>query len=43
MVDAFSCYDLQKRLDKYTFVNKDERFIYFSLPDPSKIWLLLWI
>ena len=28
------------KLTKYAFVNKDEKFIFFSLPDPARIWLL---
>ena len=35
------------KLTKYTFVNKDKTFIFFSVPDPARIWLLqlalLWI
>ena len=33
------CCDLQQ-VDKCAFVNKDKTFIFFSLPDPAKIWLL---
>ena len=28
------------QLIKYTFVNKNETFVFFSLPDLSRIWLL---
>lgn len=35
------CCDLQ--VDKCAFVNKDKTFIFFSLPDPAKIWLSTWL
>ena len=31
---------IYNKLIKYTSVNKDETFIFFSLHDPSKIWLI---
>ena len=31
---------IYNKLIKYTFVNKGEIFIFFSLHDPSKIWLI---
>ena len=27
------------QLIKYIFINKNETFVFFSLPDPSRIWL----
>ena len=37
---------IYNKLLKYTFVNKDVTFIFFSLPDPFRTWLiqlaLLW-
>ena len=38
-----SCTMTQNKLMKYTIVNKDETFDFFSLPDPSRIWLLQWL
>ena len=32
-------YAMNYKLIKYTLVNKDKTFIFFALPDPTRIWL----
>ena len=39
-VNLFSYGVTYNKLIKYTFVSKDEAFIFFSLPDPTRVWLL---
>ena len=38
--NLFSYAMTYNKLIKYTLVNKGETFIFFSLPDPARIWLL---
>ena len=33
-------YAMTYKLIKYTLVNKDKAFIFFTLPAPARIWLL---
>ena len=44
--NLFSYAMTYNKLIRYTFVNKDETFFFFSLPVPAKIWplqlALLW-
>ena len=41
--NLFSYAMTYNKLIKFAFVNKDETFIFFSLPDPARIFVYSWL